>query len=58
LLGAAILKYEIGEYEFVFAIARAILTEICSAEINGNSADECPGQRAAGDGRRYSFPAK
>ncbi len=41
LLGAAILKYEQKDYVFVFAIARAVLTEICSGEINGNSADEC-----------------
>lgn len=41
LLGAAILKFEKKEYEYVFAIARATLTEICSGHIYGNSANEC-----------------
>lgn len=37
MLGAAILKYEQEQYEFVFDIARAILTEVCSggSEMNG-----------------------
>jgi len=44
LLGAAILKYEQKDYNFVFAIAKAVLTDICSGEeymYGGVSAREC-----------------
>ena len=41
LLGKAILKYEEKDFEYVFAIAKAVLTEICSGEMYGNSANEC-----------------
>jgi hypothetical protein len=56
LLGAAILAYEEENYEPVFTVARAILTEICTLDMMSNSANECCRAAAALLEELYNSP--